>query len=431
MRAGRLAHALPLLVGLLLGGGGWPPFVCEAAHPLVITMMVLGEPELEQGDEQIVQVTVRNTTSKPAAIGLRVLIRDENGRTVGSRAQKSITIAPYDEQRAYFSVKPPRRTGAYEAYVERFSADFKRRLPVEEPPFYAAFDVGRPAPRRPPPSKTQAAAKEPDTGPPDFRPPAGLDFEAADLVWENFNVSPSNLLVGDTGLIRAELRNIGGDIAREIAVHIAYFNTRIPNRRSPITDARIAALAPGEKLEMEFEFGFPDDALLGDYKVILDAFLGSDAQDADRTNNQLISEQVVKLSTIRLVFPDAGYQFEEAGLFLFRWESKKYQEFKVQIGVESNFDDAELFFDIPQGSKWTKDQEIVPLPGELPGMARGLMLREETGTVYWRVLGRSSEEERTGYSSVQSFTIDLEQTEPPPDETEAPQELLPEPADRT
>ena len=129
MRAGRLAHALPLLVGLLLGGG-WPPFVCEAAHPLVITMMVLGEPELEQGDEQIVQVTVRNTTSKPAAIGLRVLIRDENGRTVGSRAQKSITLAPYDEQRAYFSDKPPRRTGAHEAYVERFSADFKRRLPV-------------------------------------------------------------------------------------------------------------------------------------------------------------------------------------------------------------------------------------------------------------------------------------------------------------
>ncbi|MCH8983169.1 MAG: hypothetical protein IH943_03575 [Acidobacteria bacterium] len=64
-------------------------------------------------------------------------------------------------------------------------------------------------------------------------------------------------------------------------------------------------------------------------------------------------------------------------------------------------------------------------------MARGLMLREETGTVYWRVLGRSPEEERTGYSTVQSFTIDLEQTEPPPYESEAPEELLPQPAGRT
>jgi hypothetical protein len=185
------------------------------------------------------------------------------------------------------------------------------------------------------------------------------------------------------------------------------------------------ALAPGEKIEMEWEFKFPEEALLGEYRVVLEAQATAGTPEQNVADNRLVSERAVQLNNIRLVFPDPGYLFEEAGLFLFRWESKLYDEFKVQVGVDPNFEDAGRFFDIPQGEKWTRDQEIVPLEGELPGMAKGLMERENSRIAHWRVMGRKAD--RTGYSRVQAFTIRLGAGEPTPGEVPGPEELEPAP----
>jgi hypothetical protein len=285
-------------------------------------------------------------------------------------------------------------------------------LAADEPAFYATFTVtgervaAVPAPPPPaaPPGPGAAAAVVPPS-PPTFQPPGGLAFEAPDLIWENFDLSPLGLLVGDQLRIRADLRNVGGDLARDIQVQVRYFNTRIPDRLEPIADTPVGVLAPGEKIELEWEFRFPDDALLGEYQVTMEARTAAGTAERNLADNRVVSERPIALAHIRPLFPEPDYRFDETGLFLFRWESKLYKEFKVQVGVDPNFQDRERYFDIPQGEAWTRDQEVVPLEGELPGMARGLMDSAETQVAYWRVVGRDTTANRTGYSRVNAFTI--------------------------
>jgi hypothetical protein len=432
-----VAAGLALLLGTAVS---WPD--AAAAETVEVATVVLSEEKLDPGREQIVQVTLRNNGGTAASVGLRVTLGDKEGRVLGKPVQRVIAISAYDEQRSYLTLKAPRQPGEYRVQLALFSPDFKRRLAAQEPAFYATFVVTGPkreAVARKPPAGPPAA--EPASGAPEaelkpaaaaFQPPPGLRFEAADLLWENFEFSPVTFLVGDTGHIRADLVNVGGDVARDVAVQVTYFNTRIPNKLLPLTESAVAALAPGERIELEWEFKFPEDALLGEYRIVVDARPPEGVTDATPANNRATFGQAVQLSNIRLVFPDPGYVFDEAGLFLFRWESKAYKEFKVQVGVDSGFQDPSRFFDIPQGDKWAVEQEVVPLEGELPVMARGLMERFESDTVYWRVVGRDLEQNRTGTSRVQEFTMRFAAPAPTeePAEVEGEAEPVPAPVER-
>ena len=75
----------------------------------------------------------------------------------------------------------------------------------------------------------------------------------------------------------------------------------------------------------------------------------------------------------------------------------------IEIG-DKNFEDFGAFFDLPQGDRWIADKEIVPLSGELPGMALGLMKSLEKNKLYWRVIGRRSTGEQA-ISGIRSFSI--------------------------
>ena len=70
------------------------------------------------------------------------------------------------------------------------------------------------------------------------------------------------------------------------------------------------------------------------------------------------------------------------------------------------FEDSGAFFDLPQGDRWIADKEIVPLSGELPGMALGLMKSLEKNKLYWRVIGRRSTGKQA-ISGIRSFSIKL------------------------
>jgi hypothetical protein len=428
MMAGWLARSLPLLA-VLCGFTALCPAPSRAAGPIEIVTVILSQSDVSPGREQIVQVTLRNTGGSAAPVGVRLTTRNESGRAVGDSAQRAVTLNPYDEQRILFTIRAPSAAGAYRVQLGLYTSNFGKRLDADEPPFYASFTVGgvgqtAAVPLPPPPPTTRSnetAALEPR---PSYPPPSGLSFELPDVMWENFDFSPSSFLIGDTGRVRADLRNVGGDIMRDISVQVRYFNTRIPNRIEPIAESSVVALAPGEKIELEWEFSFPDDALLGEYRVILQATGQPGTREANTENNRITAERAIQLNNIRLVFPDPNYIFDEAGLFLFRWESRLYEEFKVQVGVDEGFQEKERYFDIPQGNKWTKDQEVVPLEGELPGMARGLMQRTESNTVYWRVVGRNTTTNRTGYSRPQAFTIQGR----PASERPGP-DALPEPAE--
>ena len=84
------------------------------------------------------------------------------------------------------------------------------------------------------------------------------------------------------------------------------------------------------------------------------------------------------------------FTFEENGLFIFQWDSLAFSEFKIQVGVDEKFEDSGSYFDLPQGNRWIADKELVPLAGELPGMAMGLMRAKKKNQLFWRVIGRQA-----------------------------------------
>ena len=129
----------------------------------------------------------------------------------------------------------------------------------------------------------------------------------------------------------------------------------------------------------------------------------NELSEASEDNNE-IKSNIFQLSDIKLLLPSDTFVFEENGLFLFQWDSLVFSEFKIQVGVDKNFEDSGAFFDLPQGDRWIADKEIVPLSGELPGMALGLMKSLEKNKLYWRVIGRRSTGEQA-ISGIRSFSI--------------------------
>ncbi|MBI4083380.1 MAG: hypothetical protein HY423_12295 [Candidatus Lambdaproteobacteria bacterium] len=412
MRAGMLAGGLSLLLGC-----GLAPLARAVDTAIEVQRVVLAEAELKPGDEQVVQVSFTNASARAVQAGLLIEFRNREERTVGRSLRRSVTLPPQREERVYVALAVPRVPGPYSLRLEVFDPAYREPLLVGRPVFRMPFTVlGReagaeaapPLAGAPPP---QATARP---GTPSFPAPAGLAFEKADLLWEGLTVAPQSVLVGDALKIRAELRNVGGDIARGVEVRVEAVNTRLPNEVQQLATSTLAALAPGEKIELEFEHTFPATTLIGDYEVTLRADPGNLVPELDKTNNTTRAPAPIQVSRIRLVFPAPDYVFQEAGLFLFRWDSKLYDEFKVQVGVDPRFENRERYFDIPQGEKWTRDREVVPLAGELPGMAKGLMLKEKAKQVYWRVVGRTAANGKEDFSRVLAFKLELEAPAAPP-----------------
>lgn len=416
MRPGVLTRCL-----VLAALGALIPTLPAAQDGLDVVKMVLAEPELDPGAEQLVQISLRNPSRRPLRAGLQLDVLTKSNRPTGIRHRRQLVVQAGAEVRAFFRLKAPRRPGKYTARLIVLTPDFKKALLPGAPRFFSPFTVVGVIP--PPEAKDGAAkgaggegAEAPAPGRPSFKIKPGLEFEKADLIWENFIVRPSSLLVGEPIIIKAQLRNVGGDIARDIEIKATYFNTRLPKRVLPLTSSTVDVLAPGEKIELEYEFEFPKDALLGDYQIALLADATNKVVEANEKNNRKITETPIRLSTILLVFPERGFEFDQAGLFLFRWNSSKYNEFKVQVGTDPLFENKEDFFDLPQGEKWTQDQEIVPLTGELPGMLLGLMIKNSVRNAHWRVVGRVAGTDRIGFSLARQFTL---QADLPEDEQQA------------
>ena len=116
------------------------------------------------------------------------------------------------------------------------------------------------------------------------------------------------------------------------------------------------------------------------------------------------------LWTLSVIYPTVSmpgiylHHQTENGLFLFQWDSLAFSEFKIQVGVDEKFEDSGLYFDLPQGNRWIADKELVPLAGELPGMAMGLMRAKEKNQLYWRVIGRQASG-RQAVSGINRFSI--------------------------
>jgi hypothetical protein len=393
----------------LLAAAAAPAGAALAADPLEVTNLIVAEREIAAAGPQIVQVTLRATGTRPVRAGLRVELRDAKDARVGKPISRVIQLPGGGEQREFFRFEAPNRFGKFTVRLEVLTADFAAPLLAGKPVFLAPFSVASVAepalagPRAPETASEPGQAARP--GPPSFAAPRSLSFEKPDLVWENLDVQPTNLLLGEPLKIKVDLRNVGGDIARQVEVKVDYFNLRSPARLMSISRSTVQVLAPGDKVEMEFETVFPESSPLGDYNVQLQIDPERRIQETSKENNTLVAEVPIRLGHIKQIFPEAGYYFEQSGLFLFRWDSRRFDEFKVQVGTDPAFATKDSYFDIPQGDKWTKEHEIVPLEGEVPDMAVGLMQKAHTDQLYWRVVGRSAALGLQSLSQASPFSI--------------------------
>ena len=351
----------------------------------------------KHGDNQLVQTAIANQGFTPKQVGVEIKIKVNAEELKTKRLRKVYTIQAGDTARVLHEIALE-NTGIYQISVRVWDANFKRILVNTTTGDERYFFIASPQDLEI--AKTQLASGIVVSGKRIISP---LKFDPPDLRWESVQILPKHALRGEKLRLRLNLMNAGGDIVKDIASKIQYFNVKQPMRKSVIAMPNTRVMAPGEIITFDLEYVLPDDQLLGNYQIIATVDPENELEEL-KENNNITKSNVIKLSDIKLLLPTDKFSFEENGLFLFQWDSLAFSEFKIQVGVDEKFEDSGSYFDLPQGNRWIADKELVPLAGELPGMAMGLMRAKEKNQLYWRVIGRQASG-RQAISGINRFSI--------------------------
>ena len=351
----------------------------------------------KHGDNQLVQTAIANRGSTPKQVGVEIKIKVNAKELKTKRHRKVYTILAGDTARVLHEIALE-NTGRYQISVRVWDANFKRILVNTTPGDERYFFIASPQDLEV--AKTQLASGVVVSGKRIISP---LKFDPPDLRWESVQILPKHALRGEKLRLRLNLMNAGGDIVKDIAAKIQYYNVKQPMRKSVIAMPNTRVMAPGEIITFDLEYVLPDDQLLGNYQIIATVDPENELEEL-KENNNITKSNVIKLSDIKLLLPTDKFSFEENGLFLFQWDSLAFSEFKIQVGVDEKFEDPGSYFDLPQGNRWIADKELIPLAGELPGMAMGLMRAKKKNQLYWRVIGRQASG-RQAISGINRFSI--------------------------
>ncbi len=337
----------------------------------------------KHGDTQLVQTAIANQAKFPTKVGVEIKVRVDGQELKKKRLRKVYTIQSSDTARVLHEIDLE-NTGIYQISVRIWDAQFKRILlnttAGDERYFFIA------SPRDIEVANTQLATGARSSGKRIISP---LKFDPPDLRWESVQVLPKHALRGEKLRLRLNLMNAGGDIVKDVTAKIQYYNVKQPMRKSIIALPSAQVMAPGEIVTFNLENILPDDQLLGKYQITVTVDPENEIEELKEKNN-VAKSNVIRLSDIKLLLPTDKFTFEENGLFLFQWDSLAFSEFKIQVGVDEKFEDSGSYFDLPQGNRWIADKELVPLAGELPGMAMGLMKAKKKNQLFWRVIGRQA-----------------------------------------
>ena len=337
----------------------------------------------KHGDIQLIQTAIANQSNRSKKIGVEIKVNVNDQELKDKILRKVFKIDPLNTVRVLHEIEL-QRTGSYQISVRIWDSSFKRILvdttKGDERYFFIPSNQDLEV------AKTQLGSGIRIKGKRIITP---LKFDPPDLRWESVQVLPKHALRGEKIILRLNLMNVGGDVVKDVASKIQYFNLKQPMRKTVIALPRTRVMAPGEIKTFNLEYILPEDQLLGKYQIIATADPNNEIKELNEKNN-IAKSNVIKLSDIKLLLPTDKFAFDEKGLFLFQWESLTFSEFKIQVGVDEKFEDSGSFFDLPQGNRWISDKELVPLSGELPGMAMGLMKSKEKNQLYWRVIGRKS-----------------------------------------
>ena len=337
----------------------------------------------KHGDTQLVQTAIANQAKFPTKVGVEIKVRVDGQELKKKRLRKVYTIQSSDTARVLHEINLE-NTGIYQISVRIWDAQFKRILlnttAGDERYFFIA------SPQDIEVANTQLASGVRVSGKRIISP---LKFDPPDLRWESVQVLPKHALRGEKLRLRLNLMNVGGDIVKDVTAKIQYYNVKQPMRKTIIAMPSAQVMAPGEIVTFDLEYILPDDQLLGKYQIAATVDPENEIEELKEKNN-VAKSNVIRLSDIKLLLPTDKFAFEENGLFLFQWDSLAFSEFKIQVGVDEKFEDSGSYFDLPQGNRWIADKELVPLAGELPGMAMGLMRAKKKNQLFWRVIGRQA-----------------------------------------
>ena len=337
----------------------------------------------KHGDTQLVQTAIANQAKFPTKVGVEIKVRVDGQELKKKRLRKVYTIQSSDTARVLHEIDLE-NTGIYQISVRIWDAQFKRILlnttAGDERYFFIA------SPQDIEVANTQLASGVRVSGKRIISP---LKFDPPDLRWESVQVLPKHALRGEKLRLRLNLMNVGGDIVKDVTAKIQYYNVKQPMRKSIIAMPSAQVMAPGEIVTFDLEYILPDDQQLGKYQIAATVDPENEIEELKEKNN-VAKSNVIRLSDIKLLLPTDKFTFEENGLFLFQWDSLAFSEFKIQVGVDEKFEDSGSYFDLPQGNRWIADKELVPLAGELPGMAMGLMRAKKKNKLFWRVIGRQA-----------------------------------------
>ena len=292
----------------------------------------------KHGDLQLIQTAIANRSDFIKTIGVEIKVKVNELELKKKLFREIFTIASHDTVRVLHEIKL-QKTGSYQISVRIWDKNFKRILLDTTKGDERYFFI--PSPQDLEVAKTQLASGIRVTGKRIVTP---LKFDPPDLRWESVQVLPKHALRGEKLILRLNLMNVGGDVVRDVATKIQYFNLRQPMRKSVIALPITRVMAPGEIKTFNLEYVLPDDQLLGKYQIIATADPKNEIKELSEKNN-IATSNVIKLSDIKLLLPTDKFVFDENGLFLFQWESMTFSEFKIQVGVDKKFEDSGSFFD--------------------------------------------------------------------------------------
>ena len=233
----------------------------------------------KHGDNQLVQTAIANQGSTPKHVGVEIKIKVNADELKTKRLRKVYTIQAGDTARVLHEIALE-NTGLYQISVRVWDANFKRILvnttTGDERYFFIA------SPQDIEIAKTQLASGIVVSGKRIISP---LKFDPPDLRWESVQILPKHALRGEKLRLRLNLMNAGGDIVKDIASKIQYYNVKQPMRKSVIAMPNTRVMAPGEIITFDLEYVLPDDQLLGNYQIIATVDPENELEELKENNN--------------------------------------------------------------------------------------------------------------------------------------------------
>lgn len=379
------------------------------ANGLQVEKITVGEDNIQTGKKQLIEVLVKNYSSKNKSIVVKLIITMPNQLIITFGSKRVLAKAKTESRVLMVYPISKRKAGTYAVATRVFSSSGQLIASSSDEQKKSFFAAGskHSAPMlkkqegdRP---VTKVVTVEKKTAPIN---PKRVEFDLPDLLIEELSVSNNNsILRGETAHINLIVSNDGGDVAEDVEVAASWYYEHRPKRKLPFYKGKIRLIAPGERKVMHLPLTIREQEQKGKYLVNAVLDNANYIKESNEENNVLTSKQFINFNDIALDFPDESHSFAEDGRFMFQWRSKQYNQFKVQISVDEQFL-PDNTFELPKGQKWESAKMIKPLVGEMPALAISMMENHDINYLFWRVKAKNSQGETT-VSSGRKFFINL------------------------